>query len=194
MNQAAYLDRLLLRYAGTFTISQPYCIHGKDYPAYGYFFSQTEKFVLTREANLWTQNSYEHLLFLTAEEITAEHVEEGIHLIRDYMEPELVLQGKPYPEKNHMYSYLTVAFLSDKPIAKDVQKKIKRYSYDRGYRWHMRGFCQAHLIAASMEDRKVISNFAGRQVKSLYRSVFQDVDAGKPGLSHKLTEIENRRD
>lgn len=194
MNLADYLDRLLYRYSGTFTISQPYDIHGKTYPAYGYFFSQVEKYVLVREANLWTQNSYEHILFLTAEEIMAEQVAEADDLIHNYMEPELVLQGRPYPEREHMYSYMTVAFLSKKPIAKEVRRKIKHYSYDRGYQMNMRGFCQARLVAASMEDQKVCTNFAARKLKELYRSVFQDVTAGKPGLSHRLTEIENRRD
>ena len=43
MNNAQYLDRLLLPYAGTFNIYMPYKIHDKEYPAYGYFFSSVEK-------------------------------------------------------------------------------------------------------------------------------------------------------
>lgn len=187
MNLADYLDRLLLRYSGTFTITQPYDIHGKAYPAYGYFFSQIEKYVLVREANLWTQTSYEHVLFLTLDEIKAADIEEADDLIHNYMEPELVLQGKPYPEKEHMYSYLTIAFLSEKPISKEMRRKIKRYSYDKGYQMNLRGFCQARLVAVSMEDQKICTNFAGRKLKELYTSVFKDVDAGKPGLSHRLT-------
>lgn len=38
MEMAQYLDRLLLRYSGTFDIYKPYFIDGKEYPAYGYFF------------------------------------------------------------------------------------------------------------------------------------------------------------
>lgn len=187
MNLADYLDRLLLRYSGTFTITQPYDIQGKTYPAYGYFFSQLEKYVLVREANLWTQNSYEHILFLTADEITSEQIEEADDLIHNYMEPELVLQGRPYPEKEHMYSYLTIAFISEKPLSKEMRRKIKRYSYDKGYQMNIRGFSQARFVAVSMEDRKVCTNFAGRKLKELYTSVFKDVIAGKPGLSHRLT-------
>lgn len=187
MNLADYLDRLLYRYSGTFNISQPYDIHGKIYPAYGYFFSQVEKYVLVREANLWTQNSYEHVLFLTEEEINASHIAEADHLIREYMEPELVLKGNPYPEKEHMYSYLTIALLSERTIARDVIRKLKHYSFDKGYQMNLRGFSQARLVAASMADQKVYTNFAGRKLKELYHSVFQDVNAGKPGLSHRLT-------
>ena len=45
MNTAEYLDRLLVKYSSAFDIYQPYVIHGKEYPAYGYFFSHTEKYV-----------------------------------------------------------------------------------------------------------------------------------------------------
>ena len=72
MNNAQYLDRLLLPYAGTFNIYMPYKIHDKEYPAYGYFFSSVEKYVLVREANMWTSNSHEHVLFMTVDEVTEE--------------------------------------------------------------------------------------------------------------------------
>lgn len=93
MEMAQYLDRLLLRYSGTFDIYKPYFIDGKEYPAYGYFFSHLEKYVLVREANLWASDSYEHILFITADKITEEHVKEAQDVIQNYMEPKLVRKG-----------------------------------------------------------------------------------------------------
>ena len=63
----SYTHLLLLRYSGTFDIYKPYFIDGKEYPAYGYFFSHLEKYVLVREANLWASDSYEHILFITCQ-------------------------------------------------------------------------------------------------------------------------------
>ena len=57
-----YLDRLLVKYAGTFNIYTPFQIGGTEFPAYGYFYSHVEKFVLTRGANMWSSDSYEHIL------------------------------------------------------------------------------------------------------------------------------------
>ena len=112
MEMAQYLDRLQLRYSGTFDIYKPYFIDGKEYPAYGYFFSHLEKYVLVREANLWASDSYEHILFITADKITEEHVKEAQDVIQNYMEPKLVRKGARVPEKDHMYSFLTVILLS----------------------------------------------------------------------------------
>ena len=50
METADYLNQLLRKYSGTFDLYQPYVIHGKEYPAYGYFFSHTEKYVLVYDS------------------------------------------------------------------------------------------------------------------------------------------------
>ena len=76
MNTSEYLDRLLLHYSGTFNIYQPYVINGKEYPYYGLFYNCTEKYVLVREVNMWSSKSYEHILFMEAEELTDEIYQE----------------------------------------------------------------------------------------------------------------------
>ena len=182
MEMAQYLDRLLLRYSGTFDIYKPYFIDGKEYPAYGYFFSHLEKYVLVREANLWASDSYEHILFITADKITEEHVKEPQDVIQNYMEPKLVRKGARVPEKDHMYSFLTVILLSQYPPDRNTLKSVKRYSFDKGYRFNLRGFSTGHMALVSMEDRKITCNRAAAKKVKLLKEIFEEVDAGKPGF------------
>lgn len=188
MNNVDYLDRLLLPYAGTFNIYMPYTINDKEYPAYGYFFSSVEKYVLVREANMWTSNSHEHTLFMTVEEVTEEVIAEAYHVMRDYFEPKLVRKGEKYPAKDHMYSYLTVAVLSQKPVSGEMAKRIRRFKFEKGYMFNFRGFSQGRLICASMEDEKVITNYQGRKMKKLYKRTFADVHAGRKTFSKQCKE------
>lgn len=188
MKNVDYLDRLLLRYAGTFNIYMPYQIHGKEYPAYGYFFSSVEKYVLIREANMWTSNSHEHVLFMTVEEVTGDTIAEVRRLLEDYFEPELVRKGNQYPDKDHMYSYLTIVILSEKAPGPDTKKRIRRFRYEKGYLFNFRGFSQGRVICASMEDEKVVANYQARKLKKLYRQVFEDVHAGKKTFSRQCEE------
>lgn len=188
MKNTEYLDRLLLRYAGTFDIYMPYQINGKEYPAYGHFFSSVEKYVLIREANMWTSNSHEHILFLTVDEVTRDTLNEATTIITDYMEQKLVRADKKYPDKNHMYSYLTVAVISQKPVSRKLQKKISHFRYEKGYLFNFRGFSQGRLVCASMEDEQVCHNYQGRKLKRLYKNVFADVHAGKKTFSQKCDE------
>lgn len=172
MKTTDYLDRLLAKYAGTFDIYQPYVIHGKEYPAYGYFFSHTEKYVLVREANMWSSDCYEHILFIETDEITKELLDEAYAIVKDYMEPVLVRKGEPLPPQNHMYSYLTVAILADRVVLESVRRLIKKFKFEKGYQFNMRGFSQAHLICATMQDEKVYTNFAARSSARLFRDTF----------------------
>lgn len=174
MNTADYLDKLLEKYSSAFDIYQPYVIHGKEYPAYGYFFSHTEKYVLVREANMWSSDCYEHILFIKTETVTKELLQEAYEIVRDYMEPVLVRKGNEAPDPNHMYSYLTIALLSEKTVSGPMKKAIRKFKFEKGYKFNMRGFSQAHMICASMEDEAVYTNFAGRGSKKVFRRIFQE--------------------
>lgn len=188
MKNTDYLDRLLLPYAGTFNIYMPYEIHGKEYPAYGYFFSSVEKYVLIREANMWTSDSHEHILFMTVEEVTEDTLQEVRSLLSEYFEPKLVRNGNQYPDKNHMYSYLTIAVLTQKAPSKEIARAIRRFKFEKGYLFNFRGFSQGRVICASMEDEKVIANYQARKMKKLYKQVFSDVHAGKKTFSRECEE------
>lgn len=188
MKNTDYLDRLLLRYAGTFNIYMPYTIHGKEYPAYGYFFSSVEKYVLVREANMWTTNSHEHILFITVDEMDDDTLHEIRSILEDYMEPKLVREDNKYPAKNHMYSYLTIAVLSEKPLSRMLSKKVRKFKYEKGYLFNFRGFCQCRLICASMEDEGIVANYQAGRLKKLYKETFADVRAGKKTFSRQCEE------
>lgn len=188
MNTGDYLDHLLRKYSGTFDIYQPYVIHGKEYPAYGYFFSHVEKYVLVREANMWSSDSYEHILFIEAEEVIPALIEEAYGIVREYMEPVLVRKGEDMPVPGHMYSYLTISIIAQKPLSKEMRKAVKHFKFEKGYRFNMRGFSQAHIICTTLEDEKVYTNYAGSKSAKLYKQNFKDTKEGKPGFRQIMEE------
>lgn len=177
-----YLDRLLVRYAGTFDLYTPYQIGGRTFPAYGYFYSHVEKFVLTRSANMWSSDSYEHILFLPMEEVTATDVAQMKQLLLEEVEPKLVLKGEELPPPNHMYSYMSVILISEKKPSKDTIKAVKKLSYDKGYMMNMRGFSQAQICLVSIEDEKVYHNFAAHGKKKTLKGIFKEVKEGRIGF------------
>lgn len=186
MNSADYLNRLLLKYSGTFDIYQPYMILGREYPAYGYFFSHVEKYVLVRKANMWSADSYEHILFADPEELTDGHLEEYRQAIEEYIEPTLILKGESLPEPNHMYSYITIAVVTAKALSPEIKKAVRKFKFEKSYMHSIRGYSQARIAVASMEDEVVCVNSMGRSLKKMYRGVFEDVKAGKPGYLQAL--------
>lgn len=187
MNAKEYLDRLLVRYAGTFNIYLPYKIGDRVFDAYGFLDSHVEKYILTRHANLWSQDSYEHSLFLTVEEVNKELLDEMKEILLKQVEPKLVLKGKDLPDPNHMYSYMTIVLICNKIPDKDVIKYLKKQSYDKGYMMNIRGFSQAHFCMISTADEKVYTNRAAAKKKKFLNSVFNEVKNNKVGF-HQLIE------
>ena len=178
-----YLDRLLVRYAGTFDLYTPYQIGGKTFPAYGYFYSHVEKFVLTRNANMWSSDSYEHILFVAMDEVTASDVSEMKTILLEEVEPKLVLKGEELPPPNHMYSYMSVILISDKRPSKETVKAVKKLSYDKGYMMNMRGFSQAQMCLVSIEEEKIYHNFAAHGKKKTLKGIFKEVKEGRAGFN-----------
>lgn len=182
MNTATYLDRLLLKYSNTFNIYKPFRMGERQYSAYGYFFSHNEKYVLVQEANMWSADSYEHILFWEEEEITEERIKEAEEIIRNEMESELVRKGEKLPEKNHMSSLLTIVMLGQKPLTKEAAKRIGKFRFDKGYQFNMRGYSRGRIIVATMEDREVVASPDIKGSRKLFREVFKEVDEGRDGF------------
>ena len=76
---------------------------------------------------MWTTNSHEHILFMTVDEVSEDTLQEVRSLLENYMEPRLVRNDNKYPAKNHMYSYLTIAILSEKSMDKTLVKKVRKF-------------------------------------------------------------------
>lgn len=188
METARYLDSLLLHYSGSFNIYQPYVIKNKEYPAYGLFYSIVEKYVLVREANMWSTICYDHVLFMETDTCTEETFSEAKAIIEEYMEPVLVRKGEKYPEKNHMYSYLNVVIVSKNPIAESLSKKIKKYKFDKGYLFNFRGYSKGSIICVTLEDKQFVSNYHSRDKKKMFLQVFDDIEKGKPTFSQIMEE------
>ncbi|MFI3214185.1 MAG: hypothetical protein R3Y24_12700 [Eubacteriales bacterium] len=138
--------------------------------------------MLTREANLWSSDSFEHILFLEKDQFCEIDFNEIDYLVKEYMEPVLVRKGMKNPEKNHMYSYLTILIVSERELNKQEIKKIKRYSFDKGYNFNLRGYAQARLGVVSLPNKEIYLNRAAVKMKKVLKATFQDLEQNKAGF------------
>ena len=80
-------------------------------------------------------------------------------------------KGEEYPPKNHMYTYLTVVLITDKKINDDVKRFVKKYKFERTYKWNLRGYMQTRLVLVSTADNVVITNGSGKVLEKTYRTL-----------------------
>ncbi|MBS6395549.1 MAG: hypothetical protein KH452_00145 [Clostridiales bacterium] len=177
MKAEMFLEELLPGYARTFDIYRPYDMNGEEYPAYGYFFSHLEKYVLMREANLWSADSHEHIFFKTFEkELLPEEITRLHRTITDYVEPQLVRKGEKTMPENHMYTYITCVLISEQEIPRETVRAVRRFRFEKGYMMNVRGYSQGRLIAVDLKKGRLYYNYQGRKLRKHYRQVLKDFD------------------
>ncbi|WP_194611396.1 hypothetical protein [Clostridium vitabionis] len=183
-----YRERLLAKYMPTFDIEVPYSVGGTIYPAYACFSSKSEKYVLVRQANLWTTDSHEHVLFLERERCGAEITEEVKRLVEQHMEPEMVRGGEKLPEKDHMISYLTVIVLLRETPDPDTVQAVRRFRFTRSYLFTLRGRAETHLILADLGKEQIFTNRDAARHRKIYEDIFREVHQGLPGYLDLLAK------
>ena len=181
MNTSDFLDRLLIRYMNSYDIIIPYTSDIPGCTAYGKFASRSEKYVLTRKANIWTVLGFEHVFFLEVKELAPDLTEEIGSIVTDELEPQLVRSGNKYPPKDHMYTFLTFVVLCGKKPEKNAVASLKKFRLRREYLLGFRGSFETHFICVDTETENITMNFRDPELKKIYIATFDDVKKGKPG-------------
>ncbi|WP_022761189.1 hypothetical protein [Butyrivibrio sp. AD3002] len=186
----AYLKELLRRYEASFDITENFSLGDTDYAAYARFCSLSEKYVLKKEATLWSIKAFEHVLFIKEDALTEDTLNDIMSVITDYAEPELVRHGEKYPEKDHMCTYLTFVILTSKTPDKPLKKAIRKFRYDRGYLFNFRGHSEARLAVISMDDGEVSTNYSGRELKELLSDVYSKTHVICNNITEAATDLD----
>lgn len=165
-----YLDRVLNQYKTNFDIKRDCLMLNEKISAYAYFSASNEKFLLVKEVQLWETKGFEHVIFIE-ESIFEENVYKKVEtLVKEYIEPILIRAGQKYPEKNHMYSLITVVVISNK-IDENIITKIKEFKFEKNYLFSFRGYASTRLVVIDLKNKNIITNKKGKNLISLYKNL-----------------------
>lgn len=172
MTAETYLERVLRAYEGSFDIARPFALGGRTFDAYANFSSMSEKYVLVEKANLWTTRTYEHALFLHADRLTPDTIADLRAFMKDVMEPELLLQGRKYPEQDHMMTYLSLVLITDTSPDEATRQAIRKFRFSRDYLLTFRGRAAGLLTVADLASGTVITNPAAKHNIPTFEAAF----------------------
>lgn len=171
MNGQLLLEKILSTYRSNFDIEEPCAYHGQLYDAYAGFNLTSAKYVLVKRAELWRANCFEHAFFLCGEPVTPEDVSMFQRQLLEHMEPELVRGGGELPPKDHMYTYLTGIFISEKAVSPEVEKAVKKLRFRKNYRFAVRGYSEVRAVLLDVERKKIIGNPAAKELVKGYKKM-----------------------
>lgn len=165
-----YLKKILDVYSKDFDIYENYKLGDEIVSAYGYFSSLNEKYLLVREVQLWETKTYEHIVFIEDEKLDFTLFSRVENLIKNVIEPTYIRKDNKYPEKNHMYSYITIILLVEN-IEKNIIPKIEKYKFEKSYLFSFRGYSLVRYVVIDLKKKNVLTNRAGKCLSSLYKNL-----------------------
>lgn len=168
-NSVDFLNQLLQSYQEHFDIEKPYRIHDEIYEAYAKFSVTNAKYVLTKKAELWRANCFEHVFFQLKDILTTEDLSAFQIQIQNYIEPQLVRGGNRWPEKDHMYTYITGIFICRNGLSQEAEKSLKKFRYEKNYLWTIRGYCQTRILVFDLKNKKIKGNRAAKPLIKGYK-------------------------
>lgn len=187
MTSGDYLDKILDRMTSTHNITRNFTADGRTFAAYALYEASSEKYVLSRKANLWKVSESEHVLFMTlpenADPGADSEADPGANssadpealfkeagcLISDYMEPVLSRGNEKYPPKDHMRTFLTAVLVLERSPGPELIRKVRRYRFDKSYLFSLRGFSQGRIIVVDLPSKKVYTSPAAKDVAAFFR-------------------------
>lgn len=171
MNNEAVLERLLKSYRSSFDIECPYTVFGEQYDAYGAFRVTSSKYVLSKKAELWRAQCFEHVFFQLTDNISEEILDHFKQQITDHIEPEMVRHNESCPPKDHMYTYITGIFIAENGVSPDMVKKIRKFRFSRNYRFMIRGYCDARIVVIDVKNQNFYGNPAAKDILKGYKKM-----------------------
>ncbi|MDO5346410.1 MAG: hypothetical protein Q4E91_11785 [Lachnospiraceae bacterium] len=131
------------------------------------YFERSQKYVLSKKAELWSANCEEFLYLFTVPHLTQEIYRKCETLVyEDGMKRLHIGPG-------HMYSYITAVIICDS-CDEDAARALKKSRIHKSFHFSLHGWMDYHAAAVLADDGRILTNAAGRCVVKTLKKVLFD--------------------
>ena len=128
------------------------------------FFEHSQKYVLSKKAELWSADSEEFLYLFSVPELTVDLFNKcKQYVYEDGMER---LNSGP----GHMYTYLTAVFLCDS-CDDDALKLLKKTRIYKSFHFSLNGWMDYRNVVAVFDNSLIGSNYSGRSAAKFMKKI-----------------------
>lgn len=157
------IDRLLKSYSAYYNIYK-FDEEHKPLTARCDFFEHSEKYVLSKKAELWSVNSEEFLYLLDIPHLTVELFEKWRDFVyEDGMERLHIGPG-------HMYSFITPVFVCDS-CEESALRALKKCRIYKSFHFSFHGWMDYHVALVDLSKGRVYSNASGHSTAKILKKV-----------------------
>ncbi len=128
------------------------------------FFEHSEKYVLSRKAELWSANCEEFIYLFDMERLTLDdYIKCKEYAYEDGMKRANIGPG-------HMYTYITPIFICD-TCDLDAKKALQRCRIYKSFRFSLHGWMDFHNAVLEVKTNKIYTNRSGKCVEKILKNV-----------------------
>lgn len=157
------LNRLMDSYKTFFDIETPN--DSQDFlVAVCKFYEHSERYVLSRKANLWNANCEEFVYLFNVKHLS----EEIFNQCRDFAYEDGMQRANIGP--GHMYTYITPIFICEtcQDKARNALRKCRIY---KSFKFSFHGWMDFHTAVLEVDGNRITTNNSGKCVDKILRNV-----------------------
>lgn len=157
------ISRLLDSYKAYYNITA-YDAEKKPLTALCEFYEHSEKYVLSRKAELWSADCEEFIYLFDIEHLTKELFEKW----RDFAKEDGLKRANIGP--GHMYTYITPVFVCD-TCDDDARRAVRKCRIYQSFQFSLHGWMDYHAAVFETSDNCIFTNRSGKCVEKVLKSV-----------------------
>ena len=152
------LNKLLDAYSHLYDIDRDVEIEGVSYPATATYFLRDENYLISKQHVLSAVEQHEYVYFYLTDHLDAGMLMEQMDLSKR------VGLTNVKPNKEHMFSYVTLVVLAN-TIDPEAVRLIKKTRYRKNYLMTFHGWMEYHVAAMEVSTNRFFSNPAGKEAR-----------------------------
>ncbi len=130
------------------------------------FFEHSEKFVLSKKAELWSADSEEFLYLLDIPHLTTELFEKW----RDFVHEDGM--GRLHIGPGHMYSFITPVFICDS-CDESAVRAVRKCRIYKSFHFSFHGWMDFHVALVDLSKGRVYSNYSGHSTAKILKKILK---------------------
>ena len=159
------LNKLLDAYSHLYDIERDVEIEGATFPATATYYLRDENYLISKKHVLSAVEQHEYVYFYLTDRLDAETLMVQMDLSKR------VGLANVKPNKEHMFSYVTLVVLAN-TIDPEAVKLIKKTRFRKNYMLTLHGWMEYHVAAMEVSTNRFFSNPAGRGARKIMEQNF----------------------
>lgn len=128
------------------------------------FFEHSQKYVLSKKAELWSADSEEFLYILDVPHLSLEIFEKYRDLIHEDG------MSRAHIGPGHMYTFITPIFICD-TCGEDARKALKKCRIYKSFHFSLHGWMDYHAAVVELGSSRIDTNRSGHNVAKILKNV-----------------------